>query len=292
MAVDQTSRLAQGRRVTLFQIYYDDATKRALDPAFTPLDNRANERPDWAEYWPIRRTLAHEHFADDELVGFFSPRFGAKTGLTGQQVLEAIQTHDAEVYSFSPYFEHGVLFQNPFYQGESHHPGLGSTTQQLLPSLGIRADLGTLVCDQTTTIFSNYFVAPGALWRAWSAMAARVFDICEAGRLPVARRLTASATHRGASTYQMKVFVVERLITLLLEATGRSAAWLVDPRQAPRSILNLDLVVDVLLVLESLKRGYRQTGDPDLLRQYRLGNAMVRETLTALAHREAETAGR
>jgi len=44
-------------RTHIFQIYYSNATREALDPGFVPLDNIRNERPDWREYWPIRRHL-------------------------------------------------------------------------------------------------------------------------------------------------------------------------------------------------------------------------------------------
>ena len=37
-----------------YQIYYSEQTRDALDPGFLPLDNLANPRPDWREYWPIR----------------------------------------------------------------------------------------------------------------------------------------------------------------------------------------------------------------------------------------------
>jgi hypothetical protein len=273
---------APKRRVRIFQIFYSPDTERQLDPAFTPLDNTANERPDWAELWPIHQALDRGGLGDDELLGFFSPRFRSKTGLSGQEVLASIEATEADVYSFSPYFEQGVLYANPFLQGEAHHPGLATAAQQLLPRLGMQGDVRSLVCDQSTTVFGNYFVAPGSLWAAWHALAMEVFDICERGRLPVARRLTAPTAHREGA-YQMKVFVVERLITLLLEHAGRSAAWLVDPRRAPRSIEGVDLVLDALVVLESLKREYRRLGDRGLLRQYRLGSQMVRETLVELS---------
>lgn len=283
-----------GRRARIFQIHYDEATRRLLDPAFAPLDNRANERPDWAEYWPISRWLARGEFDDDELLGFVSPRFREKTGLTGDRVLGAIAAREAtapaDVYSFSPYFEQGVLFENPFLQGEAHHRGLVATMQRLTPQLGLRVDLAPLVCDQSTTIFANYFVAPGSLWREWKRMADRIFEVCEEGRLPAARLLTAATTYR-ATGYAMKVFVVERLITLLLETSGRSAAWLLDPRRAPRSLIAIEQVIDVLLILESLKRLYRQTGDPGALEQYREGNRLVRETLHALTRTEAAVVG-
>jgi hypothetical protein len=40
--------------VCIHQIYYDDAQRPALDPAFLPYDNRANPRPEWREYHVFR----------------------------------------------------------------------------------------------------------------------------------------------------------------------------------------------------------------------------------------------
>ena len=39
------------------------------------LDNLRNERPDWREYWPIRRFLLEGTPDPDAFYGFFSPRF-------------------------------------------------------------------------------------------------------------------------------------------------------------------------------------------------------------------------
>lgn len=44
----------------IHQIFYSDDTRRTLDPGFIPLDNLANERPDWREYWPIRKFLSFD----------------------------------------------------------------------------------------------------------------------------------------------------------------------------------------------------------------------------------------
>ena len=38
----------------IFQIYYNDLTKKSNDNGFIQLDNSLNSRKDWSEYWPIR----------------------------------------------------------------------------------------------------------------------------------------------------------------------------------------------------------------------------------------------
>ena len=44
----------------IYQILSYYTSRQELDPDFGVLDNSANERPDWFEYWPIRRFLLEE----------------------------------------------------------------------------------------------------------------------------------------------------------------------------------------------------------------------------------------
>ena len=46
--------------VRLFQIAYSPATLAAVEPGFEVLDNLANPRPDWYEFWPMRRYLREQ----------------------------------------------------------------------------------------------------------------------------------------------------------------------------------------------------------------------------------------
>src|SRR6266567_2286503 len=115
----------------IFQIFYSEDTRKMLDPGYIPLDNLSNERPDWREYWPIRRFLKNTELHENEYYGFLSPRFKEKTGLSSQQVKEFIEA-DYDVISFSPFFDQGSFFLNLFEQGDVAHRGLGSLTQQFL----------------------------------------------------------------------------------------------------------------------------------------------------------------
>ena len=65
-------------KVHLYQIAYSVDTWNAVPSGMLPLDNRANERPDWAEYWPIRRFLQNEALDENAYYGFLSPRFSEK----------------------------------------------------------------------------------------------------------------------------------------------------------------------------------------------------------------------
>ena len=145
----------------IHQIYYSPTTREQLDPGFIPLDNLANTRPDWREYWPIRRYLLENPPEGDEFIGFFSPKFGEKTGLNAATVQEFIarQPDDTDVILLSPFFDQIAGYWNIFEHGMSHHPGIFDTfklaANELLPGVVLEA----ITTDSRNTVFSNFFVA-------------------------------------------------------------------------------------------------------------------------------------
>ena len=77
----------------IYQIQY--ASLQEIDPGFEVLDNSANERPDWFEYWPIRNYLLNQALDEGAFYGFLSPKFRIKTSLKFEAVRDFIQTCDA-----------------------------------------------------------------------------------------------------------------------------------------------------------------------------------------------------
>src|SRR5450830_1913998 len=90
--------------INIFQIFYSEKTKSENDHGFKGLDNLANPRPDWREYWSIRDYLINNTLNEDEYYGFFSPKFKGKTNLDAADVHEFIKHHaeEAEIFLFSP----------------------------------------------------------------------------------------------------------------------------------------------------------------------------------------------
>jgi len=98
-------------KTKIYQIFYNEETKKTHDAGFLPLDNTENQRPDWREYWPIRNYLLNELLDEDALYGFFSPKFKAKTGLSSEECFYFIKSQpwDIDVVSFSPFFGFGCI---------------------------------------------------------------------------------------------------------------------------------------------------------------------------------------
>lgn len=202
--------------VHIYQIYYSEDTKAALDPGFIPLDNMANERPDWREYWPIRNFFKSNPLQDGHYYGFLSPKFRQKSRLTSEQVRAFMEKQpDADVFLFSPMADLASFTLNVFEQGEANHPGLGRTSQSFFDRSGLAVELKKLITDSTNTVFCNYFVARADFWKRWFGVTEKLFAICESGDGRLARELTADTSY-GDAPAPMKVFVVERIASLLL----------------------------------------------------------------------------
>src|SRR5579863_9639609 len=91
-----------------------------LDPGFLVLDNSSNERPDWYEYWPIRKFLLNEPLDENAFYGFLSPKFKQKTNLGAGEVADFIRSADAatDVALFSPSIHNSAFYLNVFEHGD------------------------------------------------------------------------------------------------------------------------------------------------------------------------------
>ena len=84
-----------------------------------------------------------------------------------------------DVVSFSPQPDMGALFLNTFEQAEAFDSGMISTYEAVLAKAGQTIPLGRLVMDSRQIVFSNYFVARPAFWRAWLNFNELIFRLAE-----------------------------------------------------------------------------------------------------------------
>ena len=247
--------------VQVHQIFYDEVSRNALDPRFIPLDNRANPRPDWREYWPIRQHLLAHTLDEHTLHGFFSWKFGAKTGLTGDQVHAFAGASDKDVVLFSPFVEQASFFLNIFEHGEANHPGLLPAMQAFVDAAGLRADLARNVADHSRTVFSNFFVAKPRFWRQWLHLGEQLFEACETPGHPIGRLMGAQARyHASVGEVELKVFVAERLASLVL-LDGRFTSTAYDPFALKRTGIAASFMDEEMRIANGLKLAYLGTAD-------------------------------
>lgn len=267
----------------VYQIYYDKRTRQNNDPGFIGLNNLQNQRPDWFEYWPIRRFLLSNELRDDCYYAFFSPKFKEKTGLSSQDVHKFLGESEQDIVAFSPFFDQVAFFLNMFDQAAASHghgvwPCIRASFNQVDPSI----DPETLVMTSRQTIFCNYFAARKNVWLEWLTQCEKLFAIAEEGSSELARLLNASVIHSG-EPYPAKAFIFERMISFLLATKAKWSVRFFNPLALPVSPAPLAQYTYELLKLDALKLAFRETGFDEYLVAFgTLRNDMVEELSSRL----------
>ena len=262
----------------LFQIAWSPQTLAGLDPGFEVIDNLANPRPDWREYAPIRRFLLTQPLDEGTHYGFFSPRFGSKTGLSAATARRFVEGSDADVVGLSPFFDQMAFYRNIFVQAANQQPGLGPLLRQWCARLTPGVDMDALVMDSSDSIFCNYFAARPAFWREWLALGEQVWAAAENPADPRAAGLNAAVAY-DTQRAPAKVFLIERLVCLLLvREPGRWTVRTLDPTALPYSAPETVPHAPRLLAMDALKRAWRASGHAAYLRAWEaMFDALARE---------------
>jgi hypothetical protein len=244
--------------VHTYQILNHYTSREELDPGFGVLDNSGNERPDWYEYWPIRRFLLNEKLDENAFYGFLSPKFKLKTNLSAAEVRDFIQASGpaTEVALFSPSIHNSAFFLNVFEHGNAEHPGLLEVARNFFARINHRQALEDLISDSRNTVHSNYFIAKPRFWRAWLAITEQLFAIAEMPDDPLGIKLRTPTQYRGRREVQMKIFLMERVATWILITDGSFAACVHDPFASRSRIYKLP----VAIICDALKISYVTQG--------------------------------
>ena len=244
--------------VHTYQILNHYTSRQDLDPGFDVLDNSTNERPDWYEYWPIRKFLLNESLDEDAFYGFLSPKFKLKTNLGAVDVVDFIRGSDAatDVVLFSPSIHNSAFYLNVFEHGNAEHPGLLRVAQEFFARLHHPEPLQSLVSDSRNTVHSNYFIAKPRFWRAWLKITEQLFAIAETAQDPLGVQLCTATQYRGRREVQMKIFLMERVATWILITDGSFVARARDPFVSRSRIYKLP----VAIICDALKIAYTTQG--------------------------------
>jgi hypothetical protein len=258
----------------VYQIQNFYTPRQALDPGFRVLDNSANQRPDWYEYWPIRNFLLSESLDEQAFYGFLSPKFKQKTNLGAAQVESLVRDADAstDLISLTPSIHNSAYYLNVFEHGEAKHPGLLGVAQQVFQRLGNPVDLASLITDSRTEVFSNYFVARPRFWREWLRINEAIFAIAEDPADQLGGQLRAQAPYRARASVPMKIFVIERVATWILNTDARFHATVCDPFAAASKLHRTPVAV----VCDALKIAYLTQHRGQYLDVFRLVQSLRR----------------
>jgi hypothetical protein len=218
------------------------------------LDNSANERPDWYEYWPIRNYLVDSALEEDAFYGFLSPKFKHKTNLDAEAVYACVRESppDTDVVLFSPSIHTSAYYLNVFEHGDAEHPGLLNVADEFFARIGRPTQLRQLITDSRNTVHSNYFIARPRFWRVWLAITEQIYAFAESPQDPLGRSLRAPTHYRGSVGVHMKIFLMERVATWILCTHSGFQACVSDPFAARSRIYKLPLA----LICDALKIAY------------------------------------
>jgi hypothetical protein len=242
------------RAVHAYQILNHYTSREELDPGFEVLDNSANERPDWYEYWPIRNFLLNAALQDEAFYGFLSPKFKWKTNLDAAAVSDFIRAAppDTDVVLLSPSIHLSAYYLNVFEHGDAEHPGLLSAASEFFARIGRPMQLRDLISDSRNTVHSNYFIARPRFWRAWLAVTEQLFALAESPEDSLGALLRAPTHYRGRLDVQMKIFLMERVASWILCTDPSFLACVHDPFAARSRAYKLPLAI----ICDALKIAY------------------------------------
>lgn len=205
------------------QIVYRRDQLSRVDPAFSPYDNVANERPDRHEYHVFLRERGRSTRDSDRCYGFVSWKFGMKTGVSGAEFLEFVGANPGmDVYFINPFHEYALTFRNVWEQGEYFHPGLTKAAEELFERLHLDLPIGSAVHGEGQAAFCNYFVATPRFWRRYLDVVESILTFADDHASdPLAIELRTPVPRHHSAT--MLTFVLERVLSSMI-ATGEWSA--------------------------------------------------------------------
>jgi hypothetical protein len=259
--------MLSNHRHEIYQIYWDESTKQSNDQGFKQLNNLSNERPDWSEYWPIRNFLTTSRLQDGVYYGFFSPKFHQKTNLRSQEVYEFLNGSNADVVTFSPFMDQSAFAINLFEQAAANHQSIYPTLKAAINHLFPGVDVDQLVMTSKTSIFCNYFAARKDFWIRWLHECEIIFSLCEKDDHPLAHQLNSAVNHAGGQN-PAKVFLIERIASLLLALSERWTIKHFDPLRLPFATSRVAGHRDELITLDALKQTYLAHRNPEILQLF------------------------
>lgn len=202
--------------VSIHQIFYADAQRAALDPAFLPYDNRTNPRPEWREYHVFRTEWLAGCCDEGGVTGYLSWKFGAKTGIAGRAFVEFIEHNPGyDLYFVNPQRVEPRPFTNIWQQAEVHHPGIIGLAQRIFDRVGVAVDLATLEQPREQVLFCNYWAGTSRFWDEYMAFCEPVYRQIMEGLDAADRKLIWSRADREIDAAYVP-FIMERLVSTFL----------------------------------------------------------------------------
>ncbi len=199
----------------IFQIFYNEVSKKKIDPSFTPYDNSKGDAK-WFEYGVFRDNYLNGEFKKNEYTGFLSWKFQQKTGITGYEFLEFIRKNPGyDVYFINPFQLYTNRFKNVWDSGEYSHPGLKEIVNSIFQKIGYKIDLDKIVNSHEDSLYCNYWVGNLRFWNLFMEFCEPIFTYIESsGDSFIEERILREADAVIDATFIP--FIMERMFSTLL----------------------------------------------------------------------------
>jgi hypothetical protein len=253
------------QNIKIFQIYFKPELKIHCDPAFTPLDNTANPRPELREWDVWDREYNNIVNQGLDYWGFVSWKFKEKTNLTGEQVFNFINANPGyDVYLLNPCILNEACFSNSWEQGDIHHPNISDIGNSFLKKIGYPdPDVKSLMLDRNKTVFANYIVGSKDFWAKFMTFTHKLFSEAEKD-LEFKHQVFGEGLSNYAhdKTLPNFTFLIERLIPTYLELEDINSLGF---KHTPDTIsIKYGMIIDEIMALSDLKTAINQYQSDEL----------------------------
>jgi hypothetical protein len=259
-----TSSSRKPRPVVVYEPLYAPG-QRLSEPAFVPFST-ANDRPEWREFAIMLEMYRRGVHRNGGLTGLFSPKFGAKSGITGETFIEFAQSQaTANVVMVDAQPQQAFMAYNVWQNGEIVHPGLLPRSQALLEAVGIDWQLAAQARHGPEILcYSNFWVADEAFWDSYvGGILLPIGQFIEAHPdAPVVRAIMEPTRHLTPALFLP--FMTERLFTtyLALHPGWQAVPLQLDPRERCVSPIE-SMIVD--FTRSRIERASREGFGDDLI---------------------------
>lgn len=153
--------------MNIYQIYYDDSQLSSLEPEFIPFDNRRKEYPFNYEYAVFFELHKKNNWLESKYCGALSWKFRSKTGNSGKDFIEAINSSPGyDVYLINP-FPELIIYKSVWDQGDEFHPHIRELTKLLLLEVGHDPSMLETETAPQYLCYCNYWVGNKKFWDAY-----------------------------------------------------------------------------------------------------------------------------
>ena len=206
---------AERPRVRIYQNMYRDGQE--LDADFVAADGRRNANTHYRELGLFLRTYHTGLHLSADYTGIVSPKFTEKTGKTGREFIDFIETNPGfDVYFINPYPQNAYHTFNVWEHGDLWHPGLTSLADNLFARAHIDFKPSRMGRnDASTLLYSNYWAGNERFWDIFMDLNIKLMNALES--LPATDR---DAYYKIDLEYPDPVpvltFIFERVFSTLL----------------------------------------------------------------------------